>query len=86
VNRFPANAWGLIDMHGNVWEWCEDRFGWYPKTEITDPQGPNGGDNRVLRGGSWYGGPEWCRAASRIWRAPASRQAYDGCRVILCPD
>ena len=53
VGSFPANAWGLFDMHGNVWEWCADWYGPYPEEELKDPQGFVGGDRRVCRGGSW---------------------------------
>ena len=53
VDRFPANAWGLHDMHGNLWECCQDWYGDYPRKNQVDPQGPNAGRCRVLRGGSW---------------------------------
>src|ERR1019366_4354614 len=53
VGSFPANAWGFHDMHGNVWEWCEDWYGDYPKKDVVDPQGAEKGKYRVLRGGSW---------------------------------
>ena len=57
VGSFPANAWGLHDMHGNLWEWCQDWYGDYPQNDVVDPQGPNEGKARVLRGGSWNDGP-----------------------------
>ncbi len=45
VGKFPANAWGLFDMHGNVWEWCQDRYGEYSNRDIKDPQGGNSGSS-----------------------------------------
>jgi uncharacterized protein (TIGR02996 family) len=84
VGSFPANAWGLYDMHGNVWEWCQDGYGPHPHSDIKDPQGQNNGDARVLRGGSWFNDPRWCRSACRRWYAAAIRGDLVGCRVVLC--
>jgi uncharacterized protein (TIGR02996 family) len=86
VGTFPANAWGLFDMHGNVWEWCEDWFGPYPESEITDPKSPDKGTPRVLRGGSWYYAARGCRSAYRHHLVPACRYNFVGCRVVLCLD
>jgi formylglycine-generating enzyme required for sulfatase activity len=86
VKSFPANAWGLYDMHGNVWEWCQDWYGPYPNSDIKDPQGADSGAARVLRGGSWYGFPRKCRAANRRRNAPGNRYDNFGCRVVLCLD
>jgi formylglycine-generating enzyme required for sulfatase activity len=86
VGKFPASAWGLFDMHGNVFEWCADWYAPYLPGAVTDPLGSNSGHARVLRGGSWRGRPDWCRAARRGWDAPTSRYANFGCRVILCRD
>ncbi len=86
VGKFEPNAFGLYDMHGNVWEWCWDRYGakYYAETDnIKDPHGPERGPGRVLRGGSWSLLPRYCRAACRLRLAPAGRGYYVGFRVAL---
>lgn len=65
VGSKKSNKWGFYDMHGNVYEWCQDWFGAYPKGPVNDPKGPNGGSDRVFRGGCWFN-PAWrCRSALR---------------------
>jgi formylglycine-generating enzyme required for sulfatase activity len=86
VGSFPANAWGLFDIHGNVWEWCQDRYGPYASSDIIDPQSTDNGTARVLRGGSWYCNPGCCRSACRSSYEPGHRHGYFGCRVLLCLD
>ena len=73
VGTYPANAWGLYDMHGNVWEWCSDRYGAYPAGSVTDPSGPATGSFRVIRGGCWADDAVDCRSAFRLRRGPSDR-------------
>jgi uncharacterized protein (TIGR02996 family) len=86
VGTFPSNAWGLHDLHGNVWEWCQDGYARYPKNDRKDPLNEGDGYDRVLRGGSWRNRPHWCRSASRHYFDPALRDVAYGCRVVLCLD
>ena len=82
VGTYPANAWGLYDMHGNVIEWCSDLYGEYPSGSVTDPSGPATGSDRVIRGGGWYFGAVDCRSALRIINDPSNRINL-GFRVAL---
>ena len=78
-----ANPWGLYDMHGNVWEWVQDRYGDYPKTAVTDPNGPDVGSFRVLRGGSWNGfAGDDLRSAVRNFGEPGISDYVIGFRLV----
>lgn len=83
VGQRRANAWGLYDMHGNVWEWCSDWFGDYPSGSVTDPAGANSGSVRVYRGGSWGDTAASARSANRNWVSPGLRNSLLGFRLAL---
>ena len=82
VATFPANHWGLFDMHGNVWEWCFDWYDgkYYAASAPVDPVGPPKGHSRVLRGGSWNGTARPARSAFRLSNVPGDRSNYVGFR------
>jgi formylglycine-generating enzyme required for sulfatase activity len=85
VGSYLPNAWGLYDMHGNVWEWCLD---WYESAPAgaLDPPGPASGSYRVLRGGSWFYYARHCRSANRCYYTPTYRGYHGGgFRVFLSP-
>jgi len=85
VGQKQPNAWGLFDMHGNVWEWCSDWYGDYAKGVVTDPQGPSGGSSRVFRGGCWDSSAGGCRSANRARFVPSRRDDRLGFRLALSP-
>jgi formylglycine-generating enzyme required for sulfatase activity len=82
VGRFPANAWGLRDMHGNIWEWCQDWYGRYQPQAATDPTGPVSGSCKVIRGGGWNYFGRLCRSTFRSNNLPSFVHASLGFRVI----
>jgi formylglycine-generating enzyme required for sulfatase activity len=82
VGQLLPNAWGLYDMHGNVWEWCSDWHGEYPIGAVTDPIGPAAGTYRVCKGGSFDFTAWSCRSSNRYGNTPVSQVADLGFRVV----
>ena len=89
VGSFPDGAsWcGALDMAGNVWEWCADRYGggYYGQSERQNPTGPDIGPKRVLRGGCWLQNYAFCRSSGRYYHDPRIRSDRCGFRVVAVP-
>jgi formylglycine-generating enzyme required for sulfatase activity len=86
VRTYPPNGWGLYDVHGGVWQWCQDWFKKYSRGDSVDPQGPDQGEQRVIRGGCWRANSENCRSARRARILPTAHCEFYGLRVVLCAD
>ncbi len=83
VRKFKPNAWGLYDMHGNAYQWCSDWYGKYLEGPATDPQGPDSGADRVIRGGKYGSGPRYLRSAARYSYTPFNTSVVFGFRVVM---
>jgi formylglycine-generating enzyme required for sulfatase activity len=85
VGQLDANAWGLHDMHGNVWEWVQDwcAENYYQQSPVLDPKGLESGTYRVVRGGSWNDGARSLRVFDRFWYDPGNRRGTRGFRCAV---
>jgi formylglycine-generating enzyme required for sulfatase activity len=81
VGQLKPNAWGLYDIHGNVWEWVRDWYGRYPSAPVTDPRGPSSGTHRMRRGCGWNNAAPLCRTANR-YSVPGYRDDFLGFRLV----
>lgn len=82
VGSYAPNAWGLYDMYGNVYEWCSDFNGKYPKTEQINPTGPRKGEDKIIRGGCWEYDAYYCRSAYRNFDEPNVVYSSLGFRIV----
>jgi len=82
VGSFSPNAWGLYDMHGNVWEWCWDWYGDYDTSDLSNPMGASSGIFCVARGGTWYDTAVIVRSAHRTGNTPKLRFNALGFRLV----
>lgn len=83
VGQKKPNPWGFYDIHGNVWEWCQDWFAPYPSADLVDPVGPPSGKFKVFRGGSWNNAVELTRSRNRFMMSPTNGIYFVGFRVAL---
>lgn len=83
VTALAKNSWGFYQMHGNVYEWCQDWYGGYPTSAVQNPKGAESGEDRVLRGGSWFLNGQYVRSALRDGFTPDFRDYYVGFRLSL---
>ncbi|MBF0287895.1 MAG: formylglycine-generating enzyme family protein [SAR324 cluster bacterium] len=85
VGQKRPNAWGLYDIHGNVWEWIQDWYDphYYRKSAAVDPTGPSTGRAKIMRGGGWNNGPFFSRLLKRVHDWPDSRHDFLGFRLVI---